>query len=89
MPTKKSKQPAVAPEKDGIYLLKIVLFFLLGCLWVSVDGDRFVVPVGLFFGLVLASHDHFQVDRKIEIVVLLFAAILSFLAPIGFVLRIG
>lgn len=88
MATKKPKQKA--EELDGIYLLKIVMFFLLGCLWVNIGSNPgFPVPIGLFIGIVFATHDHFKIDRKIEYVVLLMATVLSFIAPIGFVLNIG
>ena len=88
MPTKKTKKPD--QELDGIYLLKIVLFFLLGCIWINIGSEPgFPVPVGLLVGILFASHDHFQIDRKIEYVVLVMATVLSFIAPIGFVLQIG
>jgi 4-hydroxybenzoate polyprenyltransferase len=78
------------PEKDSVYFLKLVIFFILGCLWIRLgSGAGVPIPVGLVFGVLLASHEHFQVDRKIEYVVLLFATVLSFIAPIGFVLNIG
>ena len=84
---KKTKQ---LPEKDSVYFLKLVLFFLLGCLWVQLGGEGGVpIPVGLVFGVLLASHEHFQIDRKIEYAVLLVAGVLSFVAPIGFVLTLG
>lgn len=79
-----------ATEPDSVYFLKLVLYFLLGCLWVQFGGDDgFALPIGFVVGIVFASHDHFQIDRKIEIAVLLIATILSFIAPIGFVLSIG
>ncbi len=79
-----------APEKDSVYFLKLVVFFILGCLWIRLgSGEGVPIPVGLIFGVLLASHEHFQVDRKIEYLVLLVATILSFIAPIGFVLSIG
>ena len=85
----KKRKPATITEPDGVYFLKIVLYFLLGCLWVRVGGDDGVaLPVGFAIGLVFAMHDHFQLDRKIEVVVLLVATVLSFIAPIGFVLTI-
>ncbi|MBP7820483.1 hypothetical protein KA025_00005 [Candidatus Saccharibacteria bacterium] len=88
MASKKQKQKA--DELDGIYLLKIVMFFLLGCLWVNIGTNPGLpVPIGLFIGIVFATHDHFKIDRKIEYVVLLMATVLSFIAPIGFVLNIG
>jgi ABC-type dipeptide/oligopeptide/nickel transport system permease component len=77
-------------EQDSVYFLKLVLYFLLGCLWIKIGGqDGLVVPVGLIIGLIFASHDHFKIDRKIEIAMLLIATMLSYVLPIGFVLSIG
>lgn len=73
-------------EKDSLYFLKLVLYFVLGTLWVQVSGIS--LPVGLLFGALLVSHDHFAIDRKVEYAVLLIATVLSFVAPIGFVLKI-
>ncbi len=76
-------------EKDTVYVLKLVLFFILGCMWLRLGGANGTpIPVGLVFGILFASHDHFQIDKKIEFAILLVAAILSFVAPIGFVLDI-
>ena len=41
------------------------------------------IPIGLMVGVMFAAHDHFQIDRKIELAILLGASILSFVAPIG------
>jgi hypothetical protein len=79
--------PKDKPEKDAVYLLKIILFFLLGCLWIRFNGAP--IPIGLLFGIILAMHEHFMIDRKIEYMVLILATILSFVTPIGFVLDIG
>ena len=90
MASKPTKRKATQNESDSVYFLKLVLYFLLGCLWVQVGGeDGFAMPVGLVIGVLFASHDHFQIDRKIEIAVLLIATVLSFIAPIGFVLSVG
>ncbi len=87
--TKRKKIESTA-EPDSVYFLKLVLYFLLGCLWVRVGGeDGISLPVGLIIGILFASHDHFQIDRKIEIAVLLIATVLSFIAPIGFILSVG
>lgn len=76
-------------EHDSVYFLKILLYFLIGCLWLQIGSkDSFVIPLGLFIGLVFASHDHFKIDRKIELAVLLIACVLSYALPIGFVLTI-
>lgn len=86
---KKVTKKAEPVEKDSVYFLKLVLFFVLGTLWVQFgDSNGFSVPIGLIFGVLLASHEHFQIDRKVEFAVLLIAAVLSFVAPIGFVLTI-
>lgn len=87
-PVKRKKSEPV--ERDSVYMLKLILFFILGCLWLQIGGENGVpVPVGLLFGIFLAMHEHFQIDRKIEYAILLVAAILSFIAPIGFVLNLG
>lgn len=80
---KKQNEPV---EKDSVYFLKLVLFFILGSLWVQFgDSNGLAIPVGLIFGVLLANHDHFAVDKKIEYAVLLVATILSYAVPVGFV----
>jgi hypothetical protein len=87
---RKIKPTAEVNEKDGVYVLKLILFFVLGCLWIQLGGDGGVpIPVGLVFGIALTLHEHFIVDRKIEYLVLIIATVLSFIEPIGFVLNIG
>lgn len=63
-------------EPDSIYFLKILLYFILGTIWVKLDG-RTVFPLGLAAGLLFASHDHFRIDRKIEYALLLLASVLG------------
>ena len=75
-------------EPDAVYFLKILLFFLLGSMWVAFDNESQLaktIPVGFLLGIIFASHDHFQVDRKIEYAILLASAVLSYVAPIGLV----
>lgn len=79
-------------EADSTYFLKLVLFVVLGSLWIKfADPLAFgsmtlnAFPVGLFLGLIFASHDHFQVDRKIEYAVLILVAIVSYFLPAGIV----
>ena len=89
MSTKKKKitQPT---ETDSAYFLKLVLYVVLGSVWLKF-ADPFIIggivlnglPIGLVLGLIFASHDHFQVDRKIEYAVLLVVTILSYFAPSG------
>jgi hypothetical protein len=73
-------------ETDSAYFLKLVLYLILGSLWIKVsDGSTFQIPIpiGLIFGLVLTTHEHFRVDRKIEYAILLVSAFIGFWAPIG------
>lgn len=83
------KRPA--KESNSTYFLKIVLFFILGTIWIRFSpGDNvgIGVPVGLLIGIVFANHDHFQIDQKIEFAILFVAAVLSYVFPIGAVLVI-
>lgn len=87
----KSKKYSKA-ELDSVYVLKIVLFFIIGSLWLNLRGVDLLpglssLPVGLAVGVIFARHDHFMIDRKIEYVVLLGAALLSYIAPVGVVLQ--
>lgn len=75
-----------AIESDESYFLKVVLYFLLGLVWIKVAG-RTVFPAGLIVGLFLAQKDHFAIDRKVEYVILVFAAALAFIGY-GFFLNI-
>ena len=63
-------------ETDGVYFLKVILYFVLGLIWIQING-HIVVPLGLFLGLVFASRDHFRIDRKIEYLTLLIAALIG------------
>ena len=79
-------------EADSTYFLKLVLFIILGSLWIRftspLEIGQFTLnafPVGLFLGLIFASHDHFQVDRKIEYAVLIIVTILAGFLPIGII----
>jgi hypothetical protein len=71
---------------DGVYLLKMVLYLLVGSMWVKIskNGDMTVpIPVGLIVGLVFTMHEHFQIDRKIEYAILLVAMLFGYFAPYG------
>lgn len=83
---------AASQEYDGVFLLKIVLYLILGSLWVKVSRGQSVtlpLPVGLIIGVTFAFHDHFQIDRKIEYAVLLVAMLIGFFAPFGLYIAIA
>ena len=84
--TKKTKKQPV--EKDSVFFMKIIFFYLLGSMWVrligvGVDEATISIPLGFIIGIFFARHEHFAIDRKIEYVVLLIAMVLSFYLPVG------
>ncbi len=78
-------------ERDSTYFLKITIFLILGSQWVYVahyPSWEIPIPVGLIIGLVFATHEHFQIDRKIEYLVLLIVSFVAFWLPMGIVLNV-
>jgi hypothetical protein len=76
-------------EKDSTYLLKLVLYLIVGSQWLKIvtkSGVQIPIPVGAIIGVMFAAHDHFQIDRKIEYAVLLVAMFIGFWIPLGAVL---
>lgn len=80
-----SRKKPPTNSADGPYLLKLVLYTIIGTqwLWFETGGGSIPVPVGLLLGLVFAMQEHFQVDRKIEYAVLLAAMLAGFIAKVG------
>lgn len=85
----KQKPKKQATESDSTYFLKLILFFILGTFWVRLidvnigSFEHVSLPVGLVIGLIFASHEHFQIDRKVEFAILLGATFISFYLPVG------
>jgi hypothetical protein len=79
-------------EPDSTYFLKLVLYVIAGSFWLKFSSPLVLggfevsaLPVGFFIGLLFASHDHFQIDRKIEYAILIVIAIVSYFLPAGIV----
>jgi ethanolamine transporter EutH len=73
-------------ELDSTYLLKLVMYLIIGSQWLRLYGGetgQVPIPIGFIIGLLFASHDHFQIDRKIEYALLLVAMFIGFWLPIG------
>lgn len=92
MPTK-TKKKITNSESDSTYFLKLVLYIIFGTMWLKFltpihlgNFELSGIPVGLLLGLVFASHDHFQVDRKIEYAILIVMTIVSFFLPAGIII---
>ncbi|HSX41566.1 MAG TPA: hypothetical protein VLF21_02985 [Candidatus Saccharimonadales bacterium] len=73
-----------AGQTDSLYFLKILIYFVVGTIWVSYRGQR-VAPLGLILGLLAAQHEKFGLDRKIEYALLLVACVIG-LVGIGITL---
>ncbi len=73
-------------ELDSVYLLKLILYLVIGSQWLKIvtkTGAQAPIPVGALLAVLFASHDHFQIDRKIEYAVLLVAMFMGFWLPLG------
>jgi hypothetical protein len=89
--TKKSRSKSVTPATtaqtfDGVYLFKMVFYLLLGSVWLKISNGNNIqipVPVGLVIGLLFTTHEHFQIDRKIEYAMMLVAMLFGFFASYG------
>lgn len=90
---KKSKR-ATAPktELDSAFILKVVLYLIIGAQWlrfIPTGSVQIPIPIGAVIGVIFASHDHFSIDRKIEYAVLLIAMFVGFWFPIGLDIKLG
>lgn len=83
--TTKPKKPAT--ELDSTFFMKLVLYLIVGAQWLrlSINNGNFQVqvPLGLFIGILFVAHDHFRIDRKIEMAVLLVAMLVGFYGQVG------
>jgi hypothetical protein len=81
-----AKTKKKANETDGAYLLKLVLYVIIGAQWLFIKtkaGGQVPLPVGVLVGAIFASHEHFQIDRKVEYAVLLVAMLVGFFSQVG------
>lgn len=88
---KTKKKTPKRPELDSVYLLKLVLYLIIGAQWIRITkgSTQYPVPIGFALGLLFASHDHFQIDRKIEYAFLLLAMFIAFWLPLGLEITIN
>ena len=74
--TQSKRKKVVETETDSTYFLKLLLYFMVGLVWIKVNGMP-ILPIGLLVGLLFSTHEHFQIDRKIEYAVLLVSTLLG------------
>lgn len=79
-------------ELDGVYILKLVLYLVIGAQWLRLTDSGLTkqvpLPVGLLVGVLFATHDHFQIDRKIEFAVLLVACFVGLWSQTGLLVAV-
>jgi len=88
---KQTRKPLL--EADSTYVLKLVLYVVLASFWLKFAHPLQIgafalsgLPLGLILGIIFASHDHFQIDRKIEYAILAIMTIITFFLPAGILL---
>jgi hypothetical protein len=86
--TQKTNHRPASAELDSVYLLKLVMYLILGSLWIRIGhaSSTIPIPIGLIVGGIFAMHDHFKIDRKIEYAVLLIAMFVGFWSQAGLML---
>jgi hypothetical protein len=81
------KHKVAKTELDSTFFLKLVMYLIVGSQWLRITigggGSQVPLPVGLFIGILFVSHDHFRIDRKIEMAVLLVATMIGFYGQVG------
>lgn len=83
---KRGAKKAKVTEKDSTYLLKLILYMLVGTFWIRVlpeSGGVIPIPFGFIVGLMFATHDHFKIDRKIEFAILVIAGAVGLVTGYG------
>jgi hypothetical protein len=78
-------------ESDSTYFLKLVVFVLLGTLWLKFQQPVVWlgiplggIPLGMLIGLILVSRfEKYQSDRKIWYAILIVVTILCYFVPAG------
>ena len=79
------KRKSSGQEGDSTYLLKLVLYLIVGSQWLRITkgSTEIPIPLGFIIGIMFTMHEHFRIDRKIEYAVLLMAMFLGFWLPMG------
>ncbi len=93
MANKKKQTKTLDNEADSTYLLKIVIYILLGMLWIRFSEPFHIglftfsaFPIGLIIALLFIRNDHFAIDRKIEYPLVIVATIVSFFLESGIII---
>jgi hypothetical protein len=84
--TRNTTTTTSATSFDGVFLFKMMFYLLLGSMWLKITNGSTTsipVPIGLLIGLIFTTHEHFQIDRKIEYAVMVVAMLFGYFASYG------
>mgnify|MGYP000898340520 CR=1 FL=1 len=84
--TKKTMRQSISKETDNAYLLKVVMYLIIGSQWLRITKSvdwQVPIPYGALISLLFARHEHFKTDRKIEYAVIVVAMFIGFWVPAG------
>lgn len=72
-------------EDDNIYILKLVLYLILGSQWLYLTKSNLElpIPIGAIIGILLVRKEQQPTDRKIAYAILLVSMFIAFWLPIG------
>lgn len=81
----KTKTKKSSKNSEGIYILKLVLYLILGSQWLRITKGSVTVPLplGVILGLLLARTDRLSFDRKMAYAILLLSMFVGYWLPIG------
>lgn len=79
------KKTRKTSETDTIYVLKLILYLILGSQWLRITKGTVTIPlpVGLIIGLWFARSDRLSFDRKMAYAILLLSMFIGFWLPLG------
>jgi len=88
---KYNRSKNTANEPDSVYVLKLVLYLIIGSQWIRItNGDMLIpIPIGLIIGIFFARMEHFKIERKIEYAMLLLSMFIGFWLPLGLEIALG
>lgn len=83
--TKTSKSIRSVKGADSIYILKLVLYLIVGSQWLRITKGNMTLPlpIGVVIGMLFARLDRSNTDRKIEYAILLLSMFIGFWLPMG------
>ncbi len=92
-PVDRIKKLVEHDEPDSTYFLKLVLYMILGSIWIKLAQPIHIgpiilngLPIGLLIGILFVSHEHFQINRKIGYAIMLVMTVISFFVPAGVII---